>query len=71
MATTTNRLRGKTVTLAAGRKITPKNIDLALKEIYRLSGCLACGLLGFDIRILGGDPDPLFGDVEGFNVNVR
>ncbi|HUP60279.1 MAG TPA: hypothetical protein VNA69_07655 [Thermoanaerobaculia bacterium] len=42
-----------------------------LKEIYKLSGCLTCGLLGFDIHIHGGDPDPFFGDVEGFNVNVR
>ena len=73
MATTTNKLSGRTVTLGAarGRKITPETVEAALKQIYKLSGCLACGLIGFDIRILGGDPAPVINEIEGFNVNVR
>jgi len=74
MATAINRLAGKTVRLAAGggtRKITPKMVEAALKEIYKVSGCLSCGLIGFDIHILGGDPDPFGGEIEGFNASIR
>jgi hypothetical protein len=75
MATTktTSRIAGKTVTLVAGAgaKITPEIVHAAFDQIFRLNGCLACGLLGIDIHVHGGDPDPLLGGVQGFNGSVR
>jgi hypothetical protein len=75
MATTktTSRITGKTVTLVAGAgaKITPEIVHAAFDQIFRLNGCLACGLLGIDIHVHGGDPDPLLGGVQGFNASVR
>ncbi len=69
----TSRLSGKAVTLSAnpGAKITPDVVHAAFEQIFRLNGCLACGLLGIDVIIHGGDPDPLLGGVQGFNGVVR
>lgn len=74
MATTTkpsSKIAGKTVTLVAakGAKITPDTVHAAFEKIFRLNGCLACGLLGIDIHVHGGDPDPF--DVEGFSGIIR
>lgn len=78
MATSTrptpSKIAGKTVTLAAGRgsKITPEVVHAAFEKIFRLNGCLACGLIGIDIHVLGGDPDPfLGGEIEGFTGSIR
>lgn len=75
MATTklASRISGKTVTLVAspGAKITPDVVHGALEQIFRLNGCLACGLLGIDLHVHGGDPDPLLGGLQGFNGIVR
>jgi hypothetical protein len=72
-ATATSRISGKTVTLVAtpGAKITPEVVHGALEQIFRLNGCLACGLLGIDLHVHGGDPDPLLGGLQGFNGVVR
>ena len=68
-----SKISGKAVTLVAaqGSKITPDVVHAAFERIYRLNGCLACGLLGIDVIIHGGDPDPILGDVGGFNAVVR
>ena len=69
MATTTTKAKAaRQVTLVANRgaKITPKEVHAALEKIFRLNGCLACGLIGIDIHIHGGDPDPFLGDLAGF-----
>lgn len=73
MAVTKSRIAGRTVTLTAGRgsKITPDTVHRAFEQIFRLNGCLACGLIGIDVHVHGGDPDPLLGDVEGFTGIVR
>ena len=73
MASTTSKISGKTVTLVAvpGKKITPDIVHAAFEQIFRLNGCLACGLLGIDVHVHGGDPDPLLGGVEGFNGAIR
>ncbi|HEY6137270.1 MAG TPA: hypothetical protein VI670_05855 [Thermoanaerobaculia bacterium] len=54
-----------------GKKITPDVVHAAFEQIFRLNGCLACGLLGIDVHVHGGDPEPLLGDIEGFNGMVR
>jgi hypothetical protein len=66
-----SKLNGNLVRLssAPGSKIGAKQVHEAIDSIFRLSGCLACGLIGYDIHINGPDPDPL--DIGGFNVNVR
>jgi hypothetical protein len=71
MATAKSRLNGNLVRLTAspGSKITAPQVHAALEQIFKLNGCLACGLLGIDIHINGPDPDPL--NVEGFNAQVR
>lgn len=33
------------------------HIAKALAEIYRLSGCVACGIRGIDVILHGGDPE--------------
>lgn len=68
-----SKIPGKAVTLVAtkGSKITPDVVHAAFERIYRLNGCLACGLLGIDVIIHGGDPDPILGDVGGFDAVVR
>ena len=71
MATSRSKLNGNLVRLSTspGSKITAKQVHAAMDQIFRLNGCLACGLLGIDIHINGPDPDPL--DVEGFNASIR
>ena len=77
MATSTkssaSKIAGRSVTLVANRgsKITPDLVHAAFEKIFRLNGCLACGLIGLDIHIHGGDPDPLLGDVAGFTGIAR
>jgi hypothetical protein len=74
MATTSkSKLSGNFVRLAApGRTpLAAKDIHLALDQIFRLHGCLACGLLGIDIHINGPDPAPFAGGTESINVSVR
>jgi hypothetical protein len=69
----TSRISGKAVTLSAnpGAKITPDVVHRAFEQIFKLNGCLACGLLGIDVIIHGGDPDPLLGGIEGFSGAIR
>lgn len=71
MAATKSKITGKTVRLSAGS--TPPKVEqvhAALAQIFRLNGCLGCGLLGIDILIHGGDPEPII-DAPQFNVSVR
>jgi hypothetical protein len=72
MATTT-KAKPRQVTLVANRgsKITAKEVHTAMEQIFKLNGCLACGLIGLDIIIHGGDPDPLLGDLAGFTGIAR
>jgi hypothetical protein len=73
MATTKAKLAaGSSVTLAANRgsKITPDIIHKAFEQIFRLNGCLGCGLIGIDVHVHGGDPDPLL-NIEGFTGIAR
>ena len=73
MATTTTKAKARQITLVANRgsKITTKEVHAAFEKIFKLNGCLACGLIGLDIIIHGGDPDPLLGDIEGFTGVAR
>jgi hypothetical protein len=71
-----SKISGKTVRLSAvpghgGAGITADQVYKAMESIFRLNGCLSCGLLGIDILIHGGDPDPLLGDMAGFNASIR
>ena len=71
MATKGSKLNGNLVRLTSnpGAKITAKQVHAAMDQIFRLNGCLACGLLGIDIHINGPDPEPF--EVEGFSANIR
>jgi hypothetical protein len=69
MATTkaASKIAGKTVRLSASGGKNPvkaEQVHAALEQIFRLNGCLGCGLLGIDVIIHGGDPEPF--DVGGF-----
>ena len=71
---TASRISGKAVTLSAspGTKITTEVVHAAFEQIFKLNGCLSCGLLGIDVIIHGGDPDPLLGGgFQGFNGTIR
>lgn len=52
-------LRGKTVRLGFDPSVTPESIHRALETLFEISGCLTCGLLGFDIHLHGVNPDPV------------
>lgn len=52
-------LSGKTVRLGFDPSVTPKSIHEALETLFEISGCLTCGLLGFDIHLHGVNPDPV------------
>lgn len=71
MATKTSKLAGNLVRLSApqGSKLQAKQVHEALDQIFRLNGCLACGLLGIDLHINGPDPEPL--QIAGFDAQVR
>lgn len=73
VSTTASKIQGRTVRLAASGRggVTPDQVQRAFESIYKLHGCLACGLLGIDVIVHGGDPEPLLGDVAGFNASVR
>lgn len=67
-------LKGKTVTIGVGRGVTKKHIDETLDSIYRIHGCLACGLLGIDLHFNGGGDPELAGQIhagEGVTVTVQ
>jgi hypothetical protein len=67
MATSKSKIAGRTVRLVSGgRGVTKDQVQNAFEQIYRLNGCLGCGLLGIDVIVHGGDPEPLIGGAEGF-----
>jgi hypothetical protein len=57
------RARKGVVTIRCTPNIKVEAIHEAIKQSLGFVGCPACGLLGIDIHIGGGDPEP-------FNLNV-
>ena len=56
----------RNVRLSLKPEITSDQVAKTLAEIYRLSGCLACGIRGIDIVLHGGDPElDLLGKLGG------
>ena len=56
MATSKSKIAGKTVRLVSGGKpVTKDQVQNAFEQIYRLNGCLGCGLLGIDVIVHGSD----------------
>ena len=49
-------LNGHVQVVIEEAKITPQSLHIALDEILRYSGCPACGLVGFDLSFLRGNP---------------
>jgi hypothetical protein len=60
MATTKNALAGKSITLTFHEGVKASEIQATLEKIYKESGCLACGLVGFDLRFDVVSNPPLF-----------
>ena len=56
-AGTQNKLAGKRVTINVTKNVKPEQINKALEELYNLSGCRPCGILGWDLILRGGDPE--------------
>ena len=67
MATSSSRgkLAGRKVHVFVNKGIKADTLNQTLDRIYRLSGCLGCGLLGYDIILHGGDPGPDSFDTNG------
>ena len=60
------------VTASLAPKTTREDINNFMESIYKLSGCLRCGLLGFDVNIAGPVINPVIKDTLGSpNVHVR
>ncbi|HEX7680918.1 MAG TPA: hypothetical protein VF713_22470 [Thermoanaerobaculia bacterium] len=67
-------LAGKTVTLTAnpGAKITAVQVHAALDQIFKMAGCLACGLGGWDLNVHGPRPEvPGWQAAGGFTLTVK
>lgn len=50
--------RAGTISIHAGRAVKLETLQEAIKLAVGRVGCPACGLLGVDIHIGGGDPEP-------------
>ncbi len=50
------KFAGRTVKIAVRRDVTPDDIRQVLGRIFEVSGCTACGFLGFDLHVFGIDP---------------
>lgn len=46
-----------TVQVTVQQGIGLEDLQAMIGRIVTLSGCTGCGLLGFDLHILGGDPE--------------
>ncbi len=51
MATATAS-RPTKLTIQLRKNIKKDQVNALLERIYRLSGCLACGLIGFDLQLI-------------------
>jgi hypothetical protein len=38
--------------------VTREQVVAAMETVFRISGCLTCGIRGIDLNLLGGDPAP-------------
>lgn len=70
---TTKATRKRRVTASLAPKTTKEDISNFMESIYKLSGCLRCGLLGFDVNIAGPviNPGRETGNLGSPNVHVR
>lgn len=50
--------KGKTIPLGLKGEVKAEAVHKALDEIFRLGGCTGCGLLGFDLKLVGPRPEP-------------
>ncbi|HWX34492.1 MAG TPA: hypothetical protein VNZ53_44575 [Steroidobacteraceae bacterium] len=39
--------------------VTRDQVLATMDAVFRISGCLACGIRGIDLNLLGGDPPEL------------
>jgi hypothetical protein len=46
-------------------EVTREQVIGAIDAMFRLSGCLACGLRGIDLTLMGGDPEQQVGQLRG------
>jgi len=46
----------KTIRLAVHGNVKLSDLHAAIARAVHLTGCVACGLVGVDLEILGGDP---------------
>jgi len=37
--------------------VTRDQVIATMETVFRISGCLACGIRGIDLNLLGGDPE--------------
>jgi hypothetical protein len=57
----------KTIRLAVHGNVKLPDLNAAIARAVKLTGCLACGLVGVDLQILGGAPaaEGEFKDIPG------
>jgi len=46
----------KSIRLAVHGNVKLPDLNAAIARAVNLTGCVACGLVGVDLQILGGDP---------------
>jgi len=47
----------KNIRVSVGGNITLDNLHKVVAQVVHLTGCTACGLVGVDLHVLGGDPE--------------
>ena len=55
---TDKSFKGRTISLGLKEGVKAEAVHKALDEIFRLGGCTGCGLLGFDVKFWGPQPEP-------------
>jgi hypothetical protein len=68
MATATTTRPNK-ITVQLKRNIKKEQVNALFERLYKLSGCLACGLLGFDLQLISDSViNPIVNELNGANL---
>lgn len=66
MATTVSTKAPVKLAIQLRKNIKKEQVDALFERIYRLNGCLACGLNGFDLQLISDSVvNPIVGELAG------
>jgi hypothetical protein len=60
-----NRKSARKLQVQFKHDVTREQVVAAMDAVFRVSGCLTCGIRGIDLNLLGGDPAPELDALRG------